>query len=80
MEYDVICDENLGNLIYWVNKRLDEGWSLLGGVATSETGGYYQAITKPNVVENPDDVQRALDPDFKEYSEGYTELGEVPGF
>lgn len=61
LEYDVVTAGSLYDLTIAVNKRLSDGWKLLGGMA-AEGGCKYQAMTRENPKLISDD-----DPDADEY-------------
>ena len=45
-EYDVIIHQRLVDLIAKVNKKLNEGWHLVGGIAVDKYGHMFQAMIK----------------------------------
>ena len=50
LKYDVECDASLDELMKLVNKRINRGWQLIGGIATMTHQPrytvFYQAMTK----------------------------------
>ncbi len=45
MEYDVVFDSNIHNLIAEVNRLAKEGWIAPGGICAGDTA-FYQAVSR----------------------------------
>ena len=46
MNYTVIIERQVGDLVIKVNEMIDAGWKVSGGIATTETAHFCQAMTR----------------------------------
>ena len=46
MRYWVVTGTTIGILMERVQKFLDEGWAIQGGITVDSDGGYLQAVSK----------------------------------
>lgn len=46
IEYEIAGDTTIDGLVKNVNKHIEDGWEPIGGIGTSESGYYFQALIK----------------------------------